>query len=150
MAASAVRARYSAERTSTGGWLITIPGAPPSQNLVDREHYRARMERVGTITRELWALRMERRLEEPVFSRATLTLAVWFAARRRRDPLNYLGGAKQHVDALRLAGWLLDDDESHLRVGTEPHLGVDREFPRTEMRLECWDGTREWWNDGRG
>lgn len=118
-------ATYAAARLPDGAWRITIPGVPPSQNTLDREHWRVRHERVRSITDALTLLRRSYRLPAPVFELAQVDTQICYSVKRRHDEPNALGGLKQHVDALVRAGWVLDDDTEHLRFSI-PELSVDR------------------------
>ena len=136
---------YTAERTETGGWRLRVPlDSIPSANTTTREHWASRKRRVDTLTSELlwmraYSVRRGTAHQYPIFDRASATLALYFRDARRRDPQNYLGGAKALFDALQRSGWLADDDAEHLTVA-EPVLLVDRENPRVEVTLEPWGG----------
>ena len=153
---------YRAERTEAGGWRITLPlEAVPSANATTREHWAVRKRRVDELAGHLLWARLFHRVpalhvrphivrtgdslgrynERFVFEYSRATLTLYFRDIRRRDPQNYLGGAKPLFDALQRAGWLADDDAEHLTCA-EPVLLVDRERPRVEVTLEPWDGKR--------
>ena len=139
---------YRAERTEAGGRRITLPlEAVPSANATTREHWAVRKRRVDELTNDLIGVRWTAIAFQhmtnltPVFTRARATLTLYFRDSRRRDPQNYLGGAKPLFDALQRSGWLADDDADHLTCA-EPVLCVDRERPRVEIELEPWDGVR--------
>ena len=142
---------YRAERTEAGGWRITLPlEAVPSANATTREHWAVRKRRVDEIASALIWMRsyhakrkyvLATTASAPEFDRARAVLTLYFRDSRRRDPQNYLGGAKPLFDALQRSGWLADDDAAHLTVA-EPVLRVDRELPRVEIELAPWDGVR--------
>jgi hypothetical protein len=71
--------------------------------------------------------------------RATLTLYVWFADRRRRDARNVAQGCKGAIDGCIDAGLLPDDDWQHLADGGTV-CDVDKMNPRVELRFTPWDG----------
>ena len=133
---SPASATYAAAPLPDGGWRITIPGVPPSQNALDREHWTTRRQRVLDITSALLLLRKSYRLAPPVFERAEANVRLCYEVRRRRDVANGLGGLKQHVDGLTQAGWLLDDDTEHLRWGAVD-IAVERPG-RVEFTLRTW------------
>lgn len=145
------RASYAAERTEAGGWRITLPlECCPSSNATALEHWATRKRRVDSMSGDLLWLRLSKRLPEPVFERAALTLTLYFGRGARRDPANYGAGAggKRLVDALTVgtrakprSGWIRDDRGDLLLTG-EPVLCVDREWPRVVVTLEPWDGKR--------
>lgn len=121
-----------------GGWHAVVPlRCVPSANTTTREHWRARARRVDEIATVLGMLRLADGRGIPPLPRARLRLALHFRDRRRRDPQNYLGGAKQLVDALVRIGVLVDDDAEHLACD-EPVLRVDRAAPRAEAEVLPW------------
>lgn len=128
---------YAAEPLPGGGWRVTVPGAPPSQNTLDREHWAARSRRVADMTAALTTLRRARGLAAPVFERCRVGVTIHYAVRRRRDLPNALGGLKQHVDALVVAGWAADDDTEHMSFDL-PILSVSRP-PRVVFDLMPFD-----------
>ncbi len=131
-------AAYAAVRQPSGAWCLTIPGVPPSQNLLDREHWASRRSRVLEITGALTMLRRSYRLGAPVLERVEISVVACYAMRRRRDVANVLGGLKQHVDAIVHAGWAADDDAEHLRWGSV-EIVVERPA-RVEFLLRPWSG----------
>ena len=152
------RPAYTAERTESGGWRITLPlESVPSANITTREHWRMRMRRVNTLADHAYWISAYYGVARPnkrppgskqhitacVFHRARLSLCLYFPRKSRRDPGNYGpgAGAKSLVDALVKSGWLADDDSEHL-TSTEPVLLVDRIDPRVVIELEPWDGVR--------
>lgn len=131
-----------AEYVGRGAWVITTTVMPPSQNVLDREHWRRRKERVDVLTLLFRSVRFASTdAPAPLFHRALLVPLIFFPQRRRRDYANYMGGLKQFVDGLTHAGWLTDDDTEHL-LHERPVMDVDRLHPRCVLRLEPWGGDR--------
>jgi len=113
---------------------ITIPEIPPTLNVLLRMHYRERMEE-----RDKWMLLIRKytdRQAEP-FQRARVKITYYFPDRKRRDPDNYAGAAKNIMDALVARGLIPDDSFRHVELVIAGE--VDRINPRTEIMLEGVD-----------
>ena len=118
-------------------WVLSTTVLPPSGNVCLREHWRARTDRRDLLIVLFRQARLAAGVASPVFPRAKLATALYFGDGRRRDADNYVAGLKEHIDALRLAGWVPDDHAGVLHQET-PTLDVDRANPRCVLRLEPW------------
>ena len=109
---------------------IVIPELPPSLNELLRMHYRGRM-----LERDKWVWLVAghtSRQAEP-FQRARVKITYYFPDKRRRDPDNYAGGAKNIMDAIVARGLLADDSFQYVELTVAGE--VDREHPRTEIEI---------------
>ena len=69
------------------------------------------------------------------WEKSELRLTIIVAQKRRRDTDNWLGRAKPGIDALKLAGLIVDDDVEHLTIA-KPVFVVDKtRAPRTIFEL---------------
>lgn len=114
-------------------WDLTVADTPPSNNLfLGNSHnfnvYRREKERWQ------WKIKMaigkNNTLKAPL-ERAEVCITYFFPDKRRRDPDNYSG--KFILDALVREGVLVDDSFDNIRLSLAAEL--DRDFPRTEIRL---------------
>lgn len=111
---------------------LDIPRATPSQNATHHRHWKACYDQRKLWEHEIWVARVKAvtgALPAPP-ERARVTLIRYG---RRLDITNFIGGLKAPVDALKLQGLIVDDDEKHLELVATQEAGK----PRTVIRIEA-------------
>ena len=118
-------------------WTIELPGVPKSMNALLRgsttriRNLRYAEER-DRWTEVLWGERLRLGLKSAERPRR-IRVTFYFPRPARRDPMNFCH--KAFIDALVRAGWLADDDDSHL-TGIEAHCVYDPERgPQTVITI---------------
>ena len=98
---------------------FVFPYIPPGSNQL----FRMDRYRVGRLRAQIHddMGRIVRR--GPLFERARITLDFRWSTAHRRDPLNYVEGAKAIVDAL-IGVWIIDDDAGHLEAVVTGQVGT--------------------------
>lgn len=105
---------------------LNIPRATPSQNATHHKHWRACFDQRKLWEHEIWVAKLQflggRGLPDPPL-RARVTLTRYG---RRLDVTNFMGGLKAPIDALKLQGLIVDDDEKHLELIATQEKGTPR------------------------
>ncbi len=123
--------------------LIIIDETPLSKNVYTNLHWSKRAdykERVGWIILEF--KKFEQSIKPDVYAelpyfKAKITIDIFFKDKRRRDIQNYVGGGLVAIlDILVDLGFIIDDN---VEVIGQPlvFFHYDKEFPRTEIRIEA-------------
>jgi len=110
---------------------LDIPRATPSQNATHHKHWRACYDQRKLWEHEIWIARVKvcpSPVEPPQKARVTLT-----RYGRMLDVTNFIGGLKAPIDALKLQGLIVDDDEKHLELIATQEKGS----PRTVIVIEA-------------
>lgn len=110
---------------------LDIPRSTPSQNEVHHKHWKASFDQRKLWEHEIWCARVRAcpsPVEPPQRARVTLT-----RYGRILDVTNFFGGLKGPIDALKLQGLIVDDDEAHMELVAKQIKGV----PRTVIVIEA-------------
>jgi hypothetical protein len=94
--------------------ILHLDEAVPSRNAVDKLHWTKRQK-----LRERWqwlirAALLNQRLQVQRFPMAQIRIERY--SPRKLDDDNFVGGAKQLVDALKHLGFIVDDTAKHVRI----------------------------------
>jgi len=122
--------------------LIIIDECPISKNKYTNMHWASRAkykERIGWLIQEQKSF--EKLIKPHIYAelpyvKAKITIDIFFKSKRRRDIQNYVGGGLiSWLDCLVDLGFIVDD--SYDCIG-QPQIAfsIDKEFPRTEIRIE--------------
>jgi len=122
--------------------LIIIDEVPLSKNLYVNMHWIKRAEYKERIA---WLIQEQKSFEKLIkpdvyaelpYSKAKITIDIFFKSKRRRDAQNYEGGGLiSFLDCLVDLGFIADDSYDYIG---QPQItfNIDKEFPRTEIRIE--------------
>src|SRR5690606_769942 len=105
---------------------------PPSMNAQERMHWAKRRRlRNGwkTAARLAWI-----QAGRPRFHHPRITVRLYYATRRPRDPDNAAAAMKPIIDGLKGAAWEGDNDAETITLAPV-ELHVDREVPRVEVQI---------------
>lgn len=114
-------------------YIYTVPGIPESLNKFAGRHNAWEYREKKQLWKQVVTLCCLPKPREPI-ERSEVTIEYFFPDRKRRDPDNYSG--KMILDGLTAAGIIKDDDFDHINL-TIKKGGVDRKFPRVEIRIEA-------------
>lgn len=123
--------------------LIIIDETPLSKNKYVNMHWSKRADykaRIGWIILEF--KKFEQSIKPTVYAelpyaKAKIIIDIFFKTKRKRDVANYLGGGLVAIlDILVDLGFIIDDN---VEVIGQPlvFFHYDKEFPRTEIRIEA-------------
>lgn len=111
---------------------LDIPHSTPSQNATHHKHWREAFDQRKLWEHFIWIAKVQflggRGLPDPP-PRARVTLTRYG---RQLDVTNFIGGLKAPIDALKLQGLIIDDDEKHLELIATQQSGE----PRTVIVIE--------------
>jgi len=121
--------------------LITIDETPLSKNRYVNMHWSKRVKYKGKVA---WLIYNQKMCEHGFkyageglpYAKAKITIDIFFKYKRKRDVANYLGGGLiSWLDVLVDLKFIKDD--SYDCIG-QPLVNFyyDKEFPRTEIRIE--------------
>ncbi len=125
--------------------LIIIDETPLSKNVYTNLHWSKRAEykeRIGWIILEF--KKFEQSIKPDVYAelpyfKAKITIDIFFKDKRRRDIANYIGGGLiSWLDVLVDLHFIKDDSADCIGQPTV-NFYCDKEFPRTEIRIERRD-----------
>ena len=113
------------------GYEVVVKGTPPSNNEVMGNSHNFNLYRR---TKEEWHWKIKaaikRKPKKPI-GKAVVYIKYYFKSAHRRDPDNYSG--KMLLDPLVREGIL--EDDSFDNIVLQLSAGVDKEHPRTEIRV---------------
>ena len=122
--------------------LIIIDETPISKNKYVNMHWASRREYKERIS---WLIYEQKMFEKSIkpreyvelpYNKAKVTTDIFFKTKHRHDVQNYLGGGLiAFFDVLVDLGYIIDDSEE---VIGQPivNVGYDKDYPRTEIRIE--------------
>ena len=122
--------------------LIIVDETPISKNIYINMHWKTRSdykERVGWIILEF--KKFEQSIKPNVYAelpyaKAKITIDIFFKDKRRRDIQNYLGGGLiAFLDILVDLHFIKDDSYECIKQPIV-NFNCDKDFPRTEIRIE--------------
>ena len=122
--------------------LIIIGETPISKNLYVNMHWASRREYKERISWLIYEQKMfeksikSREYAELPYNKASINIDVFFKDKRKRDVANYIGGGLiAWLDVLVDLGYIKDD--SYDCIGqTQITFNIDKDYPRTEIRIE--------------
>ena len=122
--------------------LIIIDETPLSKNSYVNMHWASRREYKERIS---WLIYEQKMFEKSIkpreyadlpYNKATINIDIFFKDKRKRDVANFLGGGLiAWLDCLVDLQYIKDD--SYDCIG-QPQItfNIDKEYPRTEIRIE--------------
>ena len=122
--------------------LIIIGETPLSKNRYVNMHWASRREYKDTISWLIYEQKMfeksikPREYAELPYNKAKINIDIFFKDNRKRDVQNYVGGGLiSWLDVLVNLQYIKDD--SYDCIG-QPQISfnIDKEYPRTEIRIE--------------
>jgi len=122
--------------------LIIIDETPLSKNRYVNMHWASRREYKERISWLIYEQKMFEKSIKPVeyaelpYNKAKITIDIFFKDKRKRDIANYIGGGLiAWLDCLVDLGYIKDDNYDCIG---QPQItfNMDREYPRTEIRIE--------------
>lgn len=111
---------------------LTIPVPTPSLNRTHGSHWSHYTKVRKAWREEVWAASVNAKCGRPQYPRSSLTIERY--GKRMLDPDNFSGGLKAVIDALKLAGLILDDSTQHITLTATQHVGPPPY--RTVIRIE--------------
>ena len=122
--------------------LIIIDETPISKNLYTNMHWASRREYKERISWLIYEQKMfeksikPREYAELPYDKASINIDIFFKDKRRRDVANYIGGGLiAWLDVLVDLQYIKDDNYDCIG---QPLItfNIDKEYPRTEIRIE--------------
>lgn len=96
---------------------LTIPAPAPWISANDRPHWREKARRTSA-WRAVTRLAARTDSHDPLVTPVAITITVHRASARKSDATNLAPTAKACIDGLVDAGWLPDDDDTHITATT--------------------------------